>query len=112
MGGGGEARFQAGGPVVEADQAVGIGEAEGTVSDGVGPDGGVLPDVRVVKKELAGHEGDVVGRGEVAGGGEAGAVDKVGVLHAQGLGLLIHLVHKGGLAAGKALGQGHGAVVA
>ena len=48
----------------------------------------------------------------MAGGGETGAVDKVGVCHAQGLGLLVHLVHEGGLAACQALGQGHGAVVA
>ena len=112
LGGGGEARFQAGGPVVEADQAVGVGEAEGAVSDGVGPDSRVLLNIRVAEDQLPGHEGNVPGGGEVAGGGETGAVDKVGVRHAQGLGLLVHLVHEGGLAARQALGQGHGAVVA
>ena len=44
--------------------------------------------------------------------GETGAVDEVGVGHAQLGGPLIHPGHKGLLAAGDVLGQGHGGIVA
>ena len=77
LGGGGDAvqggiggtGLEAGGSLIEADQTVGVCETEGTVPDGVHPDGGVLPDAGMVEDQLAGHEGDVVSGGEVALGG-------------------------------------------
>ena len=66
----------------------------------------------MVEDQLPGHEGDVVSGGEVALGGEAGAVDEVGVSHAQLTGPEVHLGNKGGLAAGKILGHGHSGVIA
>lgn len=104
LGGGGDAvqggiggtGLEAGGSLIEADQTVGVCETEGTVPDGVHPDGGVLPDAGMVEDQLPGHEGDVVSGGEVALGGEAGAVDEVGVSHAQLTGPEVHLGNKGG----------------
>ncbi len=65
MGGAGVAGFQAGGPLIEADQTVGVGQAELPIADGVHPDGGVLPNARVVQDQLPGHEGNVMGGGHV-----------------------------------------------
>ena len=47
-----------------------------------------------MQQEFAAHEGDVVGGGEVLFGGEACAVDEVGVQHAEGAGAVIHLLHE------------------
>ena len=61
-------------------------------------------DVRVLAQQLPGHEGDVVGAGPVpvrfGAVVQTGAVDEMGVLHAQLLCPLVHPVHKGPLAAG------------
>ena len=106
------AGLQPRGSGIKAHQTVGIGQAEGTIPDGVHPDGGIRPDVRVVQDQLPGHEGDVIGRAMVSGGRKAGAVDKGGVLHAQLLGPPVHPLHEGGLAAGQVLRHGHRRVVA
>ena len=52
-----------------------------------------------------------MGAGNVALGGQAGGVDKVGVRHAQLRRPLVHLLHKGLRAPRQMLGQGHGRVV-
>ena len=69
----------------------------------------------MVQQQLPGHEGNVIGAGQMLCCGglvvQAGAVDKVGVLHAQLLGAGIHFLHKSSLAACKELRHGAGAVV-
>ena len=107
----GKPGFQPRGPLVVKDQPVGVGQLEGAVPQGVHPDGGVFPDGGMVQNQLPAHPGDVVGTGQVARGGQPGAVDKGGVIHAQLPGPLVHPLHKGVLAARDVLGQGHGAVV-
>ena len=107
----GGAGFQTRGPVVEPDQLVGVGQLELPVPEGVHPDGGVLPHLRVAEDELPGHQGDVIGRGDVTLGRQAGAVAKDRVLHAQLLGPLVHPLHEGGLGAAEMLREGHCAVV-
>ena len=103
--------FEAGGPLVEADELVGVGQLELPVPEGVHPDSGKLSDLRVIQNERPAHQGDVIGAGHMARGGQAGAVEKVGVLHAQFGSPLVHQGHEGLLAARHMLGQGHGAVV-
>ena len=66
----------------------------------------------MVENELPGHEGNIVGRGHVAGCGQAGTVDKVSVLHTQLLGPLVHLLDKGALTARQILRHSHGGVIA
>ena len=63
-------------------------------------------------EQLPAHEGDVVGAGDVTLGGEAGAVDEVGVVHAQTLGPVVHLLHEQLRHAGDLLRQRHRRVVA
>ena len=108
----GGAGFQTRGPVVEPDQLVGIGQLEGAVPQGIHPDGGVAADVRVLFYELPAHEGDVPCTGDVSLRRKAGAVDEVGVRHAQLLGPCVHLLHKQLRHPGHALRQRHGGVVA
>ena len=91
---------------------VGVGQLELAPPEGVHPNGGVVPDRGVVEDELPAHEGDVIGGGEMARRGQAGAVDKAGVRHAQLGGPLVHFGHEGLLAAAQVLGQGHRGVVA
>ena len=76
-----------------------VRQAEGAVSDGVHPDGGVLPDGGMVQNELPRHESDIMGGGLMSLGGQPGAVEEGSVRHPQLLGPLVHLGHEGGLAA-------------
>ena len=106
------AGLEARGPVVKADELVGVGQLEAPVPQGIHPDGGVGADVRVLQNQLTRHEGDVVGGGVVPLGGQAGAVAENGVFHAQLGGAGVHSLHKGGFAACQMLGHGHAGVVA
>ena len=110
-GGVGGAGFQPCGPGIGVDEPVGVGQLKCTVPEGVHPDGGVLPQLGVIQNQLPAHEGDVVGGGHVAFGGESGTVAKDGGLHAQLFGPLVHALDKGGLAAGYCLCQSHSTVV-
>ena len=98
---GGKAGFQPCGSVIKPDHFVGVGQAKGPVPDGVHPDGGEFLDLRVVFQKLPGHEGNIMGGGPVVFGilavVQTGAVDKMGVVHAQFFGPGVHPLHKGGL---------------
>ena len=65
-----------------------------------------------MQDQLARHERDVAGAREVPLGGQARAVDKVRVVHAELLRPRVHALHEGVLAAGKMLGERHRRVVA
>ena len=107
----GGAGLEASGPFIETHQLIGIGQLELTAPDGVHPNGGVVPDFGVLDQGAA-HDRDIMGAGQVARRGQAGAVDKTGVGHAKLGGPLVHLLHKALLAACQVLGQGHGGVIA
>ena len=108
----GVARFETRCPVVETDELIGVAETESATPKSVHPDGGVVADLRMMKEKVAAHEGDVIGGGEVPLGGEACAVDEVGVQHAEGAGAVIHLFHEQLRDTRNMLGESHGGVVA
>ena len=66
----------------------------------------------MLQDQLARHQRNITGRGEVSLGRKAGAVDKVRVVHAQLLRTLVHAGNKRLLASGQMLAQRHGCVVA
>ena len=110
-GGVGGAGLQAGGAVVKPHQLVGVHQGGGAAPEGVHPDGGVVPDVRMVQHQFPAHEGDIVGGGDVALRRKAAGVFESGVLHAQLRRPLVHPLHEGLLTACQMLRQGHGTVV-
>ena len=83
-----------------------------SVPQGVHPDGGKPPDVRVIHDQLPGHHGDVPGAGNVPLRRKAGAVDEMGVLHPQLPGPVVHPLHKQLRDPRRLFRQGHGGVVA
>ena len=109
---GGGACFQTVTAAVEAHQAIGVGETELTVSDGVHPGGAEFQDL-LMADQLTGHDGDISRRGDVVLGGivQAVGVLKVGGGHAQLGGSLVHALDKSLLRAVGMLGQGHGGIV-
>ena len=106
----GGAGFQPGDALVGADEFVGVHQLGFPAPHGVHPGEGVVEDLLVVD-ELPAHQSHVVGAGDVALLVQTVAVFEHGVVHAQLLGLFVHLGHKGLLAAGHRLGQHHGGVV-
>ena len=104
--------FQPRGPLIKADELVGVGQLELSVPKGVHPDGGKAPDVRVTADQLPGHHGDVPCAGDVALRRKARAVDEMGVLHPQLPGPVVHLLHKQLRDPRHFFRQGHGGVVA
>ncbi len=91
----------------ESDKLVGVAQAEFAAPEGIHPDGCEAADVRVTQDQLPAHEGDVIGAGDMALGGEAGGVEKVGVVHPQLSRPLVHFFHKGLGAARQMLRQGY-----
>ena len=107
----GGAGLQPRGPFIIIDQLVCIGQLKGPVPQGVHPDGGELPDGRVVQDELPAHDGDVPGGGKMPLGRQARTVDKMGVVHVQLRRPLVHPLDEGFLRPRQMLRQRHGAVV-
>ena len=66
----------------------------------------------MLQNQLAAHEGDVIGRGDVPLRRQPRGVEKAGVRHAQLLGAVIHLLHEQLRDARHFLRQRHGGVVA
>ena len=62
-------------------------------------------------EHLPGHDGDIAGRGMLAFGGQACAVDKVRVGHAQFRGALVHLIDAHFFRSIHDLGHGHSGIV-
>ena len=107
----GVAGFQAGRAGVGVDELVGVGEAEAAVAHGVHPDGGVLADARM-GQQRAGHARNVARRRVVAGViGQARAVEKLCVFHAQFFCAVVHALGERLLGTGDVLSHGDGAVV-
>ena len=97
---------------VKAHELVGVDEHGRPAAQRVHPDRRKAADVGVVPNELARHERDVVGRGDMPVRGQARAVDKVRVVHAELLGSLVHARDKRFLAACQVLAERDGRVVA
>ena len=104
--------FQPRGPLIKANELVGIGETEFAAPYGVHPDGGKAPDVRVAQNQRPAHEGNVIGAGHMTLGRQARGVYEMGVLHTQLRGPVIHLLHEQLRHPGHLFRQGHGGVVA
>ena len=102
--------LEAGAALVIAYQLIGAAQAEGPVSQRVHPDAGVPAD-QLVAQQCPAHKGDIHGAGDVAVGGQTGAVQKVGMLHTQLLRPTVHPLHKGALTAGHCLPQCHRRIV-
>ena len=66
----------------------------------------------MVQQQLPAHKGDIVGAGDVSLRRQAGAVDKMGVRHAQLRGPPVHLLHEQLMYTGDLLRQRHRRVVA
>ena len=66
----------------------------------------------MMQQQLPAHEGDIVGAGDVALRCQAGAVDKMGVRHAQLGGSPVHLLHEQLVHTGDLFRQRHRRVVA
>ena len=81
------------------------------MGEGGQPQGGIGK-IQGIPGHGAGDLADIPGAGVLPLGGQARAVDVMGVLQPHFRGPMIHFVHEGLLAARCVLGQGHGAVVA
>ena len=104
--------FSPRGSLVKPDELVGVGQLKLSVPQGVHPDGGKPPDVRVIHDQLPGHHGDVPGAGNVPLRRKAGAVDEMSILHPQLPGPVVHPLHKQLRDPRRLFRQGHGGVVA
>ena len=96
------------GVAVEQQVAVGLGD----VVVAVGLDGVERIVLRIVVNDRRGKGDEVLHRGVVLRAGQAGAVFKMCVVHAEPFGFSVHQLHKLRFAAGHGFGQGDGSIVA
>ena len=112
---GSEPSFQPRASGIKTHHLIGIGKTKCPIPDSVHPDGGVFFNIRVVFQQLPAHDCNIIGGGSVFVGCrvviQAGAVDKIRVIHSQFPGPGIHQLYKSTFRACQMLCHGAGAIV-